>query len=434
MKKLLITILSTICLLAGVCFAGCDGCEEIKLVPGTMQPCTIYYGVVQTIDEQEGLFVYIPEVGVCDLPSYKDGQQQDITIREGDLIRMDFDAEVVKFLQRYPIAIETPLKSMAVETENIELKQDENDYILTIDYTKALKESFLAYEKDVGDTVYFVLSQGMAGTGNVPSMEIISEYCTATIELITTHRLSLRLQLGNRSIQEFLQDFAAKRARISVDFKADKQPLVNFFDIIDGLKKSDIQKIETVEYAGSVSPAVRAPIEYKTSTLSADIDAIYIWLSGLKETLTPITDQEAQVSGGGAIFLTVYTRLGTFKINEGARNNLYIWNGYFEQEGKMPDLVGETVTYTFESYSNQADIYMGILDDGVKVGTTNFDFEEMVCVLSDETFTSEQFRIVADIGELTVYDGTHFKRNGKIYEIVSEPNFSQIISEYFLEF
>ena len=217
MKKLLSIILSVVCLCMGVCFAACDKPKGQHQVFSTT-----YYGVVQTIENTDGLFVYIPEVGVCDIPSYKDGQQQDITVKEGDLIRMDFDGVEVEFMERYPVGIKTPVKSMTVEKENVELEQDENEYILTIDYAQTLKDEFLMYEKGVGDMIYCISSQGMAGTSDVPSMQMIFIYCTAKIEGIDNDRLSLRLQLGGKSIQEFLNKFATKKTEIKAFFVGDE--------------------------------------------------------------------------------------------------------------------------------------------------------------------------------------------------------------------
>lgn len=109
MKKLLALLLSA---LTCFCFAGCDGFEMIKLVPPSMQPCTTYYGVAQTIEENDGLFVYIPEVGLCDIPSYK----EKLDIEEGDVLIMDFYTEEVMIMERYPAAFSIPADSMrAVE-------------------------------------------------------------------------------------------------------------------------------------------------------------------------------------------------------------------------------------------------------------------------------------------------------------------------------
>ena len=67
----------------------------------------------------------------------------------------------------------------------------------------------------------------------------------------------------------------------------------SYFEVIDKLQISDIQKIETVQYAGSVAPHMREPIEHKTSALAVDIEMVYTWLKGLQGTLTKLSDEEA---------------------------------------------------------------------------------------------------------------------------------------------
>ena len=108
MKKLLALFLSV---LTCFCFAGCDGFEMIKLVPPSMQPCTTYYGVVQTMAENDGLFVYIDGVGLCDIPTY---EKEQITVKEGDLLVMDFYTDEVMIMECYPAVFSTPVGYMAV--------------------------------------------------------------------------------------------------------------------------------------------------------------------------------------------------------------------------------------------------------------------------------------------------------------------------------
>lgn len=108
MKKLLAVLLSA---LMCFCFVGCDSLF-VKHVPPSYAPRTIYYGVAQTIEENDGLFVYIPELGVCDIPSC-DNQ---IDIEEGDVLIMEFNTKDVKIMERYPAAFAIPADSMrAVE-------------------------------------------------------------------------------------------------------------------------------------------------------------------------------------------------------------------------------------------------------------------------------------------------------------------------------
>ena len=75
MKKLLTILLSALCLFVGVCFAGCDR--------NFVEPKR-YYGVVQTLENGEDLVVNIPAIGICELPTYADGQK--ISVKDGDLI------------------------------------------------------------------------------------------------------------------------------------------------------------------------------------------------------------------------------------------------------------------------------------------------------------------------------------------------------------
>lgn len=111
MKKLLSILLSVLCLFMGICFAGCDSIDKmfVKYVPPSMQPCTTYYGVAQTIEDSDGLFVYIPYIGVCDIPSY----DQQITIEEGDVLIMTFYTEDVQIMELYPAKFAIPADSMA---------------------------------------------------------------------------------------------------------------------------------------------------------------------------------------------------------------------------------------------------------------------------------------------------------------------------------
>lgn len=107
MKKLLAVLLSA---LMCFCFVGCDRLF-VKYVPPSYAPCTIYYGVAQTIEENDGLFVYIPELGVCDIPSC-DNQ---IDIEEGDVLIMEFNKDV-QIWERYPAEFSIPAYSIrAVE-------------------------------------------------------------------------------------------------------------------------------------------------------------------------------------------------------------------------------------------------------------------------------------------------------------------------------
>jgi hypothetical protein len=313
--------------------------------------------------------------------------------------------------------------------ENVQLRQEKNDFILVMDYTNAIKEDFLAYEKDYFDTVYFT-SLPYVENEEGGGVRQLSEYCTATIEGYSWDRtrLYLRLQLGEHTIQDFLERFAARRIRLQAEISSKVQPLQNFLALYDNLEKSDIKKVEIINYPGSIAPSERPPIEYKESTLSADIDVIYTWLKSLKGNLVEVMRNEVSAEGGGASTLIVYTDFGTFKIFEMPRG-LRIWGRYFKQKGEVrfPDIQGETITYTFDCNFNEADLYI----DGEEKCVYNFEFDKITCKETAEEFTTQQeYKLVTGIGELTLYDGKHFERNGMKYEIINEIDFSKIFEDF----
>ena len=201
---------------------------------------------------------------------------------------------------------------------------------------------------------------------------------------------------------------------------------ISYFDIIEELQITDIQIIETVEYAGSVAPYVRDPIEYKTSTLAEDVETVYTWLKSLQGTLTKIADEEAQLAGAGTKIFIIYTAQNYCTISDVGRNYLNISGGFYEQEGETPEIVGETVTYKFESYYDEADL----LINGENVKDYTFDFDKLICIEKDFETSGTPYKLVASCGVLCLYDEKHFIRNGVQYEIISEFDFSQIFNEF----
>ena len=200
----------------------------------------------------------------------------------------------------------------------------------------------------------------------------------------------------------------------------------SYFEIIDELQMSDIVKIETVEYAGSVAPYIREPIEYKTSTLATDIETVYTWLKSLQGTLTQIADEEAQLAGAGTTIFTIYTSQNYFTISDVGRNYLNIEGGFYEQKGETPDIIGETVTYRFESYYDEA----SLLINDKKAKDYTFDFDKLVCIEKNFETSGNPYKLVASIGVLQLYDEKHFIRNDIQYEIVGKFDFSQIFKDY----
>lgn len=201
---------------------------------------------------------------------------------------------------------------------------------------------------------------------------------------------------------------------------------IAFFDTIDGLKKTDIQKIETVEYAGSIAPHYRKPTTYKTSTLAADIEAVYTWLKKLQDGLSKIDESDAQLEGAGTKIFTIYLPENYFSIRDVGRNYLKIGENYYAQAHKTPEITGETITYRFESYFNKATLYI----NDEKVKDYEFDFDGLVCEERDFAQSATPYRLSANIGELYLHDKKHFTRNDVSYEIVGDLDFSEIFAEF----
>ena len=207
-------------------------------------------------------------------------------------------------------------------------------------------------------------------------------------------------------------------------------PAASYFEVIDELKILDIQRIETVEYAGSVAPNIREPIEYKTSTLATDIETVYTWLKSLQGTLTQIADEEAQLAGAGTTIFTIYTSQNYFTISDVGRNYLNIGGGFYEQKGETPEIVGEKVSYTFESYYDDAKVYI----DGIQIGTADFAFEDIVCARVDAEQHERLLWMDTCIGTIDVYSSQYFGRNGSTYKIISGTDFTGIINKFFATF
>ena len=202
----------------------------------------------------------------------------------------------------------------------------------------------------------------------------------------------------------------------------------NYFDVIATLDISDIKSVKSAKYAGSSSPQYRAPVEHKASTLDTDIEAVFTWLKGLENNITPYTGELSD--GGSSVCLTVYTSVGTLVLWEDADGYLLMGENYYSQNYEMPMLEGETVTYTFESYYDDAKVYT----DGIQIGTADFAFEDIVCERVDAEQHERLLWMDTCIGTIDVYSSQYFGRNGATYKIISGPDFTGIINKFFAPF
>lgn len=205
MKKTLSKILSISCALLSCCVVACDNGENTPPTTYT------YYGVVQTLEGFDGLYMQVPDFGICQLPTYEEGKVPNLAIKEGDLLEIKFSSEI-QVTKSYPAIISTPARSSCVCENDIGFEVTSEYYLLTLDYTQEIKEVFLFFDLGVGDRIYFWRSEGVPGqaSGINPSGGAtmrMEDYATATIEMITEARLTISLSL-EQDMQEFLKYYA----------------------------------------------------------------------------------------------------------------------------------------------------------------------------------------------------------------------------------
>ncbi len=106
MKKIIYTIFSVLCALMSPSFISTNiGDEPTKTYT--------YYGVVQKFEGSEGLYLNIPEFGLCELPIYEDGITPNLAFEEDDLVSIVFSSEI-QVTKSYPAIISTPLKNIQI--------------------------------------------------------------------------------------------------------------------------------------------------------------------------------------------------------------------------------------------------------------------------------------------------------------------------------
>ena len=431
MKKFVLTILSALCVLFSICFIACDKNDNDP--PKTYS----YFGVVQTLDGYDGLYVNVPDFGVCQLPTYEEGKNPNLALKEGDLISMDFGSEI-QVTKSYPAIISTPARYVSVYKKDIEFKTTNEKYLLTIDYTEEIENQFLSYDKKVGDFVYFWRSEGVPGKSNglFPSgggRVRMEDYATAMIEMLSETRLTLSLSL-EQDMQGFFKYYAHSDLEIHgksvIDQDGQNELLRNFFDLQADLTADDLEKVEIITKAGSVSPENREPTEYKTTTRAEDLESIYYdWLRFLNHAnLKEISESEALVEGGNSKIMTVYTKLGNFKIYQSANRILRIWDRYFGILGEcMPEIAGENTMYKFDySMAERVGFYKwNQFARGYDFKISELSFKK---TKRDYTLPRIGYFLKTDVGIIELYSEKIFYHEGTscYYEVVGEENFSII--------
>lgn len=104
----------------------------IAVFAGALTSCggedTVYYGVAEFSKEHNGIFVNIPNVGLCEIPesgkisSELDGVSRS-TVRAGDLIRMNFGKnEDVALMESYPARFSAECEEITICAVDIDVE------------------------------------------------------------------------------------------------------------------------------------------------------------------------------------------------------------------------------------------------------------------------------------------------------------------------
>ena len=429
MKKILSIILSAVSAVLGIFLASCDNTRE-------PQKSYAYYGVAQTLDGFEGLYIQIPDFGICELPTYEEGKTPNLTLEEGDLLGFYFYSEV-QVTKSYPAIISTPARYVSVYEKNIGFEVTSEQYLLTIDYTKEIKDELLSYDLGVEDTIYFWRSEGVPGKSNglFPSgggRVRMEDYATATIKMIEGDRLTLGVSL-EQDMQEFFKYYAHGDLEIHgksiADTDGENNRLRNFFEIQDTLELTDFEKVEIITESGSVSPEYRNPTEHRTTQSQEDFELICEWLKSLNyHTIKDVKEEATFVEGGSSKIMTVWTKQGNFRIYELAGKYLKIWDRYFFIAGaKLPEFEGDSVTCKFDySIAEKVGFY--------KWNQFSREYDFKISDLSFEKIKRNYnlprigYFLKTDVGVIELYSSKIFYHGGTgvYYEIVGEKDFSII--------
>lgn len=205
MKKILIAMIAFVFTMGTA--VGVTGCGEKN-----ENKNAIYYGVLKTIGDDSELYVYIPEIGDCYFPKFENEEQIIIkgghlynrSLKEGDLVSLEFAAENVQFSETLPVRIVTPVHVVWLYKENIKLEKDGEYYFLSIGLEEHEKLFFDdSLKTEIGETIELVKAQFITGEGTGSGSSGF-----ATIVDIDVAQVTLKLYL-QESIERFLKHFAS---------------------------------------------------------------------------------------------------------------------------------------------------------------------------------------------------------------------------------
>jgi len=199
-------------------------CMSISLA-GCKSPKTksniAYYGIIHIQEGSDNIYVYIPEIGYCLFPEYRDDVNKLVTkhgylyeepLKNGDVVRLNFGkVNNVDFLEEiqfdeitsiYYTVFSKPIESVYLYKENVGLEKCEEKWILSLDYDDFIGAGWVDNNCSIGNVVYIMVARFLTGEGTG------SRECgSAQIEEIYNETVSLSLDL-DCTINYFLTYFA----------------------------------------------------------------------------------------------------------------------------------------------------------------------------------------------------------------------------------
>ena len=206
MKKNITVFLLSIFLSAfPVALYGCASTEN-------QRENTVIFGILQQSENDENLMFYIPEKGVCEFPKFqnengipvlKGGYVYEKPLKSGDLIGIQFSEKNVVFSETYPIRILTIAEVTYHYKENVSLRHDGKNYLLSYGREDYQKECFGNPPQNEGERLEIRKADFLMGNGKGSS-----RWGIAMIENISDDSVTLRLEPINGFISDFIHAFA----------------------------------------------------------------------------------------------------------------------------------------------------------------------------------------------------------------------------------
>ena len=172
----------------------------------------LYYGVVEYSVEANGVFVNIPEIGLCEIPSAKvitteNSVASRAEVKKGDVIRLNFGkVDGVEIMECYPARFASECEEISVVAEGVSIVYPEYNRSV-IELTQPISQSLSGARTD--DLVAFYIGEGE---------EIEDAYCYGTVLPSRQGEITMRIELLY-GVGDFLSKYPSEFNQKIVDLR-----------------------------------------------------------------------------------------------------------------------------------------------------------------------------------------------------------------------